>query len=108
MPSDQKPSPDVPFIPQETIRRKRDGGSLSADEIAAYVRGVTDGSVTEGQVAAFSMAVFFRGMTLDERVALVRAMTRSGSVLDWSQKGLGGPVLDKHSTGGIGDKVSLI
>ena len=96
------------FLPQEMIRRKRDGGTVSAEDIEAYVRGVTDGSVTEGQVAAFSMAVFFQGMSLDERVALTRAMTHSGDVLDWSGKGLDGPVLDKHSTGGIGDKVSLI
>ena len=90
------------------IRRKRDGGAVPAAEIEAYIRGVTDGSVTEGQVAAFSMAVLLKGMTLDERVALTRAMTQSGTVLDWSEKGLDGPVLDKHSTGGIGDKVSLI
>ena len=63
------------FLPQEFIRRKRDGGSVSAEDIEAYIRGVTDGSVTEGQVAAFSMAVFFQGMSLDERVALTRAMT---------------------------------
>jgi len=99
---------DRVFLPQEFIRRKRDGGAVKAEDIDAYIRGVTDGSVTEGQVAAFSMAVFFRGMSLDERVALTRAMTHSGTVLDWSGKGLDGPVLDKHSTGGIGDKVSLI
>ncbi len=99
---------DRVFLPQEFIRRKRDGGTVAAEDIDAYIRGVTDGSVTEGQVAAFSMAVFFRGMSLDERVALTRAMTHSGTVLDWSGKGLDGPVLDKHSTGGVGDKVSLI
>ncbi len=99
---------DDGFLPQEFIRRKRDGGIVGTDEIEAYIRGVTDGSVTEGQIAAFSMAVFFQGMSLDERVALTRAMTHSGTVLDWSGKGLDGPVLDKHSTGGIGDKVSLI
>ena len=103
-----KQADDGVFLPQEFIRRKRDGGAVSAEDIDSYIRGVTDGSVTEGQVAAFSMAVFFQGMSLDERVALTRAMTHSGDVLDWSGKGLGGPVLDKHSTGGIGDKVSLI
>ena len=103
-----KQADDGVFLPQEFIRRKRDGGAVSAEDIDAYIRGVTDGSVTEGQVAAFSMAVFFQGMSLDERVALTRAMTHSGDVLDWSGKGLDGPVLDKHSTGGIGDKVSLI
>ena len=103
-----KQADDGVFLPQEFIRRKRDGGAVSAEDIDSYIRGVTDGSVTEGQVAAFSMAVFFQGMSLDERVALTRAMTHSGDVLDWSGKGLDGPVLDKHSTGGIGDNVSLI
>jgi thymidine phosphorylase len=96
------------MLPQEIIRRKRDGAVLTEDEIRAYVRGVADGAVTEGQIAAFSMAVFFRGMTLDERVALTRAMTASGRVLDWAGAGLPGPALDKHSTGGVGDKVSLV
>ncbi len=96
----------VAFLPQEIIRRKRDGGMLSADEIAFMVRGLTDGSVTEGQVAAFAMAVFFRGMAMEERVALTMAMRDSGRVLDW--RDLPGPALDKHSTGGVGDTVSLM
>jgi thymidine phosphorylase len=94
------------LFPQEIIRRKRDGAALSEAEIAFMVRGLTDGSVSEGQVAAFAMAVFFRGMTMDERVALTRAMTQSGTVLTWTD--LPGPALDKHSTGGVGDKVSLM
>lgn len=94
------------LLPQEIIRRKRDGAVLSDEEIAFMIRGLTDQSVTEGQVAAFAMAVFFRGMTLDERVALTRAMVASGTTLAW--KDLPGPVLDKHSTGGIGDNVSLM
>ncbi len=94
------------FLPQEIIRRKRDGAVLSRDEIAFMVEGLTAGSVTEGQVAAFAMATFFRGMTTDERVALTLAMRDSGTVLDWSD--LPGPALDKHSTGGIGDTVSLM
>ena len=56
------------FLPQEIIRKKRDGGALARDEIAFLIEGLTDGSVTEGQVAAFAMAVFFRGMEMDERV----------------------------------------
>ena len=96
------------LLPQEVIRRKRDGEALGTEEIAFMVRGITEGSVSEGQVAAFAMAVFFRGMTMDERVALTRAMTQSGRVLDWSGLGLDGPLLDTHSTGGVGDKVSLI
>jgi thymidine phosphorylase len=94
------------MLPQETIRRKRDGETLAAAEIAAMVRGLTDNSVSEGQVAAFAMAVFFRGMNRGEAVALTEAMRDSGTVLDWSH--LGGPALDKHSTGGIGDNVSLM
>jgi len=94
------------LFPQEIIRKKRDGGRLDADEIAFFVAGLTDGSIADAQVGAFAMAVFWRGMSRDERVALTRAMTRSGNVLDWSD--LPGPALDKHSTGGIGDKVSLI
>jgi thymidine phosphorylase len=96
------------LFPQEVIRRKRDGAALSSAEIEFLVRGITDGSLTDAQVAAFAMAVFFRGMTMDERVALTRAMTASGHVLDWKDTSLPGPVLDKHSTGGVGDKVSLM
>lgn len=91
--------------PQETIRDKRDGMALPEAEIAAFVAGLTDGRVTEGQAAAFAMAVFFRGLSLPERVALTRAMTASGTRLAWD---LPGPVLDKHSTGGVGDAVSLV
>ena len=94
------------FFPQEIIRKKRDGGALGKDEIAFFVRGLSDGAISEGQVAAFAMAVFFRGMSMDERTALTRAMTASGTVLEWPDAP--GPVLDKHSTGGIGDKVSLM
>lgn len=96
------------MLPQEIIRRKRDGAALTADEIGAFVRGITDGGITEGQVAAFAMAVFLRGMATDETVALTLAMRDSGAVLDWRALGIVGPVVDKHSTGGIGDKVSLI
>ena len=96
------------MLPQEIIRKKRDGGHLSEAQIKAFVAGITSGAVTEGQIAAFCMAVLFRGMSLDERVALTLAMARSGTVLNWKPLGLPGPVLDKHSTGGVGDKVSLI
>ncbi len=90
---------------QELIRRKRDGGALSEEELRWLVQGITDGSVTDGQAAAFAMAVFFRDLEPAERVTLTTAMRDSGSVLSWD---LDGPVLDKHSTGGVGDKVSLI
>jgi thymidine phosphorylase len=96
------------LFPQEIIRRKRDGEALSAAEIGVMVQGITDGGLSEGQVAAFAMAVFLRGMARDETVALTEAMTHSGTVLEWADMGASGPVLDKHSSGGIGDKVSLI
>jgi len=96
------------MLPQEVIRAKRDGRELSEAEIAEFIAGLTSGPVSEGQAAAFAMAVFFRGMTLAERVALTRAMTQSGAVLDWREPDLPGPILDKHSTGGVGDNVSLM
>jgi thymidine phosphorylase len=100
----------------ELIRRKRDGGELSAAEIEEFVAGITDGSVTDAQVGAMAMAIVWRGMSGPERVALTGAMMRSGDVLEWhnphaAQSGgftLDRPVLDKHSTGGVGDKVSLL
>ena len=92
----------------ELIRRKRDGGELSAQEIFELVAGIADGSVSDAQVGALAMAIVWRGMTADERIALTGAMTRSGDVLEWGDAGVGGPVLDKHSTGGVGDKVSLL
>src|SRR3954470_11950614 len=91
-------------LPQEIIRRKRDGARLDEAEIEAFIAGLTAGHVSEGQAAAFAMAVLFRGLAVEERVALTHAMARSGTVLAWD---LPGPVLDKHSTGGIGDAVSL-
>ena len=96
------------MLPQEIIRRKRDGHELSAEEIAFIVCGIHDGSLSEGQVAAFAMTVFFRGMTVPERVALTLGLARSGIMLDWRDLDLPGPVLDKHSSGGVGDKVSLM
>ncbi len=96
------------MLPEEIIRAKRDGQALSGEDIAAFIAGLTSGAVTEGQAAAFAMAVFFRGMNLEERVHLTRAMTRSGVALDWREADLPGPVVDKHSTGGVGDNVSLM
>ncbi|MFM7044122.1 MAG: thymidine phosphorylase [Ilumatobacteraceae bacterium] len=93
------------MLPQEIIRAKRDGGTLDRDSLAAFVRGVGEGSVTDAHIAAFTMAVFLRGMSTDEVVGLTTAMRDSGMVLRWS---LPGPVLDKHSTGGVGDTVSLV
>ncbi|PTQ67648.1 thymidine phosphorylase [Pseudomonas sp. GV071] len=92
------------WLPQEVIRRKRDGKVLSEADIQRFVTGITDFSVSEGQAAAFAMAVLLKGMTVEERIALATAMRDSGRVLSWN---LPGPVVDKHSTGGIGDLVSL-
>lgn len=94
------------MLPQEIIRKKRDGQTLSDTEITAFIAGLVEGGVSDAQAAAFAMAVFFRGMTMVERVALTTSMMRSGKVLDWTD--LDGPVVDKHSTGGIGDAVSLM
>ena len=96
------------FLPQEIIRKKRDGFALSDSEIQFFVQGITQNSITEGQIAALAMAVFFNGMTMPERIALTCAMRDSGSVLNWAELDLPGPVLDKHSTGGVGDVVSLM
>ena len=92
----------------ELIRIKRDGGELTAEQIDELVQGIADGSASDAQVGALAMAIFLRGMSPGERVALTGSMTRSGDVLDWSQAGLDRPVLDKQSTGGVGDKVSLL
>ncbi|MGY4748932.1 thymidine phosphorylase [Pannonibacter sp. Q-1] len=94
------------MLAQELIRKKRDGGQLTREEIAFFVKGLADGSVSEGQVSALAMAIFFRRLTIDERVSLTLAMRDSGTVLDWSD--VDAPVLDKHSTGGVGDNVSLM
>jgi thymidine phosphorylase len=94
------------MLPQEIIRSKRDGKTLRPEEIAFFARGIASGALSEGQIAAFAMAVFFNGMSRDEAVGLTLAMRDSGEVLDWSW--LGGPVVDKHSTGGVGDNVSLM
>ena len=95
-------------LPQEWIRKKRDGQVLSKEEIQAFVQGVTTGDVSEAQIAAFSMAVFFEDLNVDERVALTLAVRDSGRVLRWDRANLHGPILDKHSTGGVGDTVSLM
>ena len=89
----------------ELIVRKREGGDLSEDEIRALVEGFVDGTVPDYQMSAFAMAVFFRSMSFDETVAMTLAMRDSGKVLDWSS--IDAPKVDKHSTGGVGDKVSI-
>jgi thymidine phosphorylase len=94
------------MLAQEFIRKKRDSGELTAEEIAEFVVGITDESVTDAQISAFAMAVFFNGLSARETVALTLAMRDSGDTLDW--EGIDRPVVDKHSTGGVGDNVSLM
>jgi thymidine phosphorylase len=96
------------LLPQEIIRKKRDGFALSGGEISSFINGIARDEVSEGQIAAFAMAVYFNGMTADEGVALTCAMRDSGRVLNWKSLNLPGPIVDKHSTGGVGDVVSLM
>lgn len=96
------------FLNQEIIRKKRNGEALTAQEIQFFVAGITTGGTTEGQIAALAMAVYFKDMNMDERVAFTLAMRDSGQVLEWRSLDLPGPVVDKHSTGGVGDVVSLM
>ena len=93
------------LLPAEVIRRKRDGAALTGEEIAFLVDGITHGGLSDAQVGALAMALFLRGTDAGERVALTEAMRDSGTVIAWD---LDRPVLDKHSTGGVGDKVSLM
>jgi pyrimidine-nucleoside phosphorylase len=90
----------------DLIRQKRDGHALSADAIRAFISGVTDGSWADYQTSALLMAIVLRGMTIDEATVLTDAMVRSGEKLDLSE--FGGIPVDKHSTGGVGDKTSLV
>jgi thymidine phosphorylase len=92
----------------DVIRAKRDGSALSAEQIAFFVRGLTDGSIPPEQVSALAMAICLRSMSFAEAAALTRAMAASGTILQWRAEELGGPVVDKHSTGGVGDKVSFL
>ncbi|EFM19959.1 thymidine phosphorylase [Pantoea eucalypti] len=96
------------FLPQEIIRKKRDGHALTEEEIRFFINGVRDNTVSEGQIAALAMTIYFHDMTLPERVALTMAMRDSGTVLNWKSLNLNGPVVDKHSTGGVGDVTSLM
>ncbi len=90
----------------EVLRTKRDGGRLSDDQILWFIEGFTAGEIADEQAAALAMAIYFQGMEADELATWTRAMIESGERLDLS--GVGRPTVDKHSTGGVGDKVSLI
>ena len=92
----------------DVIQKKRDGGELTSAEIEFFVKGLADSSIPAEQVSALAMAIVFKSMTFEETGALTTAMASSGTVLDWRSEDLGGPVVDKHSTGGVGDKVSFL
>jgi thymidine phosphorylase len=93
------------LIPEEIIGRKRDGEILSEDEIRTFTLGAAHGEVTHEQIAALCMAIWFQGLNTDEQAHLTLAIRDSGTVLEWPD--LPGPVLDKHSTGGVGDMISF-
>jgi thymidine phosphorylase len=92
----------------DVIRTKRDGGALSDEQIQFFVDGLADNSIPAEQVSALAMAIFLNSMTFEEAGKLTSGMAASGTVLDWRKEDLGGPVVDKHSTGGVGDKVSFL
>ncbi|CNH31478.1 thymidine phosphorylase [Yersinia pekkanenii] len=96
------------FLAQEIIRKKRDGHPLSEEEIRFFINGIRDNAVSEGQIAALAMTIYFHDMSMPERVALTMAMRDSGTVLNWQSLNLNGPIVDKHSTGGVGDVTSLM
>ncbi|WP_374603031.1 thymidine phosphorylase [Arenimonas sp.] len=99
---------DGTSTPQSVIRRKREGHCLDPAELQGFIGGIADGRLCDGQLGAFAMAVCLRGMDREETVALTLAMRDSGRRLCWDTAGLRGPVLDKHSTGGVGDCTSLL
>ena len=94
------------MIPQEIIRRKRNGDELDAADISSFIDALAVGRLSEGQIGAFAMAVWFKGMSRAETVALTLAMANSGDRLQWAD--IDRPIADKHSTGGVGDNVSLM
>ena len=96
------------MIPQEIIRKKRDSEVLSKEEIIEFVNGLTNGSFSDAQIAAMSMAIFSNGMIPEETVHLTEAMTKSGDTINWSDIIDSELVCDKHSTGGVGDKTSIV
>ncbi len=93
------------MLPQEIIRHKRNKEILSKEEIEFFIKGVTSEEISDAQIGSFTMAAFLNGLDKEETVNLTLAMRNSGDVLSWN---LNGPVVDKHSTGGVGDKVSLV
>lgn len=94
------------FLPSEIIRAKSNAQPVSAEALKYFIAGVTDGSVSDAQIAAFCMAIYCKSMSMPEQTALTLAMRDSGRTLHWPD--MNGPILDKHSTGGVGDAVSLV
>jgi len=92
----------------DVIREKRDGGELSDEQIQFFVDGLADESLPAEQVSSLAMAIFLNSMSFDEAAKLTMAMAASGTVLEWDSQDYGGPIVDKHSTGGVGDKVSFM
>lgn len=93
------------MLPQEIIRKKRNRQTLTAEEISFFIKGVTSGEIADCQTAALTMAIFLNGLSKEEITSLTLNMRDSGDVLSWN---LNGPIVDKHSSGGVGDKVSLM
>ena len=93
------------MLPQEIIRKKRNKQVLSKEDIDFFIKGVASEDISDAQIGSFTMAAFLNGLNKEETVNLTLAMRDSGDVLSWD---LNGPVVDKHSTGGVGDKISLV
>ena len=98
----------TPLIPRELIRKKRDNHSLTKEEIDSIALGIRDNIVSDEQIAALTMAIFHNGLNHVEQMYFTSALAHSGTILDWSSYNLRGPVVDKHSTGGVGDKASFL
>ena len=98
----------LPCFSHKKLFVKRDGHVLSDEEIRFFINGIRDNTISEGQIAAPAMTIFFHDMSMPERVSLTMAMRDSGTVLDWKSLNLNGPIVDKHSTGGVGDVTSLM
>ena len=92
----------LPCFSHQKLFVKRDGHALSDEEIRFFINGIRDNTISEGQIAALAMTIFFHDMSMPERVSLTMAMRDSGTVLDWKSLNLNGPIVDKHSTGGVG------
>jgi len=96
------------FLPQEIIRKKRDGEVLTDEEINFFIQGVANDTISESQIGAFAMTIYYNEMNMSERIALTCAMRDSGMVINWDHMHFSGPIIDKHSTGGVGDVTSLM